>query len=120
MKKKKTIVVISLCLVFVFIASVGAYFPIRRYKKDNIDFTIEDTLPEGSGKSARVILLAGQSNASGCSLNEYLERNVPAEKYAEYAAGYDNVYINYFSSGNNISGGFVRTSTNQGENDRCF
>ena len=39
-------------------------------------FTINDTLEDGHGKKATVILLGGQSNASGCSLDEYLKMNV--------------------------------------------
>lgn len=44
---------------------------------------------------AHVILLSGQSNATGQTLNSYLEKNVDAEKYAEYKKGYENVLINY-------------------------
>ena len=65
-------------------------------------------------------MLAGQSNASGCSVDEYLKKNVSEEKYAEYEAGYDNVYINYFASGNNQSDGFVKCSVRQGEEGKCF
>ena len=32
------------------------------------DFKIDDNLPEANGKKARVIILIGQSNATGCSL----------------------------------------------------
>ena len=76
--------------------------------------TVADTLPDGGGKRATVILLGGQSNASGCAIDEYLKRNVSQEKYAEYQSGYDNVYINYLST-LNISGGFVKCATAQGE-----
>lgn len=82
--------------------------------KNKITFEVRDTLPDGQGKDAAVILLGGQSNASGCSLDEYLRRNVTEEKYAEYQNGYDNVYINYLS-GLNMSNGFVKCATAQGE-----
>ena len=59
------------------------------------DFPICDTLPESDGEPVKVILLIGQSNATGCSLTSYLERAVSAESFAEYTAGYDNVLINY-------------------------
>ena len=110
-KKKKIALIIVLAAV---ILALGAAFAIYRCSADEISFTVNDTLPDGNGKTARVILLGGQSNASGCSINEYLEKNVSKEKYAEYKNGYDNVYINYLS-GQNVSGGFVKCSTAQGE-----
>lgn len=82
-------------------------------------FTVSDTLPDGEGRTATVILLGGQSNASGCSRDEYLKKNVAPEKYAEYENGYDNVYINYLS-GANRSGGFVKCATLQGELEGAF
>lgn len=86
-----------------------------------IDFAIQDTLPDGNGKKVKVIFLGGQSNAAGCSLDEYLEKNVSAEKYAEYDNGYDNVYINYhISDRTNKSDGFVKCATRQGEWGTCF
>ena len=81
---------------------------------------IEDTLIDGNGTKAKVIILAGQSNASGCSVDEYLQKNVSKEKYSEYENGYDNIYINYFASNNNISKGFVKCSTLQGEENGHF
>lgn len=84
---------------------------------DTVDFevTVNDTLPDGEGKKVTVILLGGQSNASGCSSDEYLKNNVSAEQYDEYNNGYDNVYINYYVTGSNISNGFVRCGARQGE-----
>ncbi len=79
------------------------------------EFTVKDTLPDGEGREATVILLAGQSNASGCSRDEYLKKGVTSEKHAEYEAGYDNVYINYYATGTNVSEEFVRCGACQGE-----
>ena len=98
---------------------VGVFFGVKLYLDNRISFEINDTLPDGNVKKARVILLAGQSNASGCSSDEYLKKNVSANKYSEYANGYDNVYIN-FLSGANTSEGFVKCSTKQGEMENCF
>ena len=56
--------------------------------KNRITFTVEDTLPDGENKKATVILLAGQSNASGCSSDEYLQMKVSPEKYNEYKTRY--------------------------------
>jgi hypothetical protein len=80
----------------------------------NQAITINDTLPDGFGKKATIILLGGQSNASGCSRDDCLRQTVSSEKYAEYQAGYDNVYINYVA-GLNQSQAFVKCSTLQGE-----
>jgi hypothetical protein len=93
---------------------LGCILGVHYHMKNKIAFTVRDTLPDGQGKDAVVILLGGQSNASGCSLDEYLRRNVTEEKYAEYQNGYDHVYINYLA-GLNVSNGFVKCSTAQGE-----
>ena len=85
-----------------------------RYKSE-VNFTINDTLPDGEGKHATVILLGGQSNASGCSRDDYLRKNVGEEEYARLANGFDNVYINYYATGTNMSDGFVRAGVMQGE-----
>lgn len=113
MTKKKKIVIASIIGALVILIGLGAFFGIR-YIKDVRDLGIKDTLPMGNGKKASVILLSGQSNASGCSSDEYLEITSTAEKFAEYKAGYDNVYINY-QSGLNASNEFVKCSISQGE-----
>jgi hypothetical protein len=117
MNKKAKIIIIAVCIAALLLGcAIGAYF----YKKNKITVNINDTLPDGGGKRATVILLGGQSNASGCSLDEYLERNVSAEKYEEYEKGYDNVYINYRSGIYKTSDGFVKCATRQGELDGAF
>ena len=116
MKKK----IIAIALICVAVIGIGVFIGVREYLKNKITFTVADTLPDGGGKKVKVILLGGQSNASGCSLDEYLQKNVSEEKYAEYENGYDNVYINYFASGTNESKGFVKCSTRQGELGTCF
>ncbi len=93
-----------------------------RSARDSYDssmVTIEDTLPDGAGREATVIILAGQSNASGASRDDYLRQNVTAEQYAEYESGYANVYINYVA-GANVSNGFVPCGVRQGENEDFF
>ena len=47
------------------------------------------------GTPAKVILLLGQSNATGCSLTSYLQEYVGEEQYAVYESGFDSVRINY-------------------------
>ena len=114
-KKRMCIMLLSLVLV----AVLGCVLGLRYYKKNQIFFAGADTLPDGQGKNAIVILLGGQSNASGCSSDAYLQRNITEEKYAEYQNGYDNVYINYLS-GAHRSNGFVKCTTAQGEVEGHF
>lgn len=109
---KKIIIALIVLIGLLAIASV-TYYIIDN--KDVTQFDVKDSLPDGEGKKATVILLGGQSNASGCSRDDYLKKNVSGEKYLEYENGYDNVYINFFSSGNNQSGEFVKCSVRQGE-----
>ena len=105
------------CAIILTVTSLGGC----NFSTDTTDkvFEINDTLTDGQNKKATVILLGGQSNASGCSLDSYLQKNVSEEKYAEYANGYDNVYINYYATGNNESKAFVKCKTGQGE-PGCF
>ena len=112
-KAKKIIFAVTAALCVLGIG-LGCFFAIRSHKESEITFTVNDTLPDGGGKKATVILLGGQSNASGCSLDEYLARHVSVEQYAAYQNGYDNVYINYLS-GANQSQGFVKCASLQGE-----
>ena len=116
--KEKIIKIASLTLCAA-VVTAGCVFGARAYKKNHIKYTVADTLEDGGGREATVILIGGQSNASGCSLNEYLERNVSEEKYAEYKSGPDNVYINHLSV-ENASGGFVKCVPGQGETDEMF
>lgn len=118
MSKKSKIITIVAVLSAIVLAVAGCLVW-QYYQKNQIHFTIKDTLPDGGGKRAKVILLGGQSNASGCSLDKYLESNVSEEKYAEYKNGYDNVYIN-FLSGQHMSEAFVKCSTLQGELTGAF
>ena len=55
----------------------------------------EAKIAAGQGQRAHVIILIGQSNATGCSLTSYLKESVGAEQYAVYEAGYDSVRINF-------------------------
>lgn len=110
---------ITAAIIGAVLISLGVFLGISLSSKNRISFPVNDTLPDGNGKSARIIFLAGQSNASGCSLDEYLQKNVTEEKYAEYRNGYDNVYINYLS-GLNRSNEFVKCATLQGEIEGGF
>lgn len=119
MAKHKKIAFTVIGVICASLIGLGAFLIIRHMQENTFHFTVNDTLPDGAGQKATVILLGGQSNASGCSRDDYLQKNVSKEKYAEYANGYDNVYINYLS-GPKMSNGFVKCTTLQGELDGCF
>ena len=119
MSRKKICILSAAALLCALLAVALFLFVIRPYGQSKPSCTVKDTLPDGGGKAATVIILGGQSNASGCSLDEYLQKNVPPEQYAEYQKGYDNVYINYVS-GWHASGEFVKCATLQGEIEGGF
>ncbi|MBE6537600.1 MAG: sialate O-acetylesterase [Ruminococcaceae bacterium] len=111
----KKILTTALMLICLAVTAFAVIEHLTDYYDKGMEFTVNDTLPNGEGKKARVILLAGQSNACGCSRDEYLKQNVSEEKYAEYQNGYDNVYINYSVTNYEQSGEFVKCGANQGE-----
>lgn len=73
----------------------------------NTDFPCPDSLPDGGGQTVKVILLLGQSNASGCSVAEYLQGKTSDEEYAGYVSGIENVLINYCIDDHNATSGGV-------------
>ena len=108
MKKRNLLIVICAVLITVGVG-LGLFFWLQSIKDAaeespqdeiyelnmNTDYPMPPNLPDGGGQRLRVILLLGQSNATGCSLTSYLASGVDAEKYAEYEAGYPSVLINY-------------------------
>lgn len=118
MTKKRILFIVAISAICLVVA-LGGYFAFQYFGEEPIHFTVNDTLSDGHGKEATVILLGGQSNASGCSLDEYLKRNVSEEKYDQYQNGFDNIYINYLS-GANMSQEFVKCKTLQGELEGAF
>ena len=58
-------------------------------------FSAPQNLPAGNGKRVKVILLMGQSNATGIGRIQYLKGNTTPEQFAKYEAGFDSVKINY-------------------------
>ena len=87
-----------------------------------LSYPVVDCLPDGQGQSAKVILLLGQSNATGCSLADYLQKGVSEEKYAEFAAGYENVQINFCLDDHKYTtgGGFIPTALHCGAGQGYF
>ncbi len=115
----KKIVLVIVAIALILALGFGIFAVVKHYKGIS-ETGLKTNIPNGFGKEATIILLAGQSNAAGCSHDEYLKKNVSPEQYAEYERGYDNVYINYFASATNQSDGFVKCATRQGEFGTCF
>lgn len=61
----------------------------------NLSYPTQDSLPDGQVEKVNVILLLGQSNATGCSLTSYLKNAVTQEEYTAFEAGFPSVLINY-------------------------
>ena len=83
---------------------------------------MSDTLPDGHGEQVKVIILIGQSNATGCSLTSYLQQGVSQEDYTEFTEGYDSVRIHFsLDDGKYSSGGaFVPVDVSCAAGEGCF
>lgn len=88
----------------------------------NTTYPIVDCLPNGEGAPLKVILLLGQSNASGCSASLYLREHVSNEEYSLFESGFDNVLINYCIDDHNStsSGEFVKVDLTCGAYGGAF
>lgn len=88
----------------------------------NTDFKKPSGLIDGGGKRVKVVLLLGQSNATGCALNSYLEKNVSKEQFEMYQGGFSNVLINFSvdNKTNDSDGEFIKTTLGQGHKDIYF
>lgn len=79
----------------------------------NTDYPVPSAPPAGlpaeEGKPVKVILLLGQSNATGSSICAYLKDNIGEEAYAVYEKGFESVRINYCLDDHNatLHGEFV-------------
>lgn len=71
MIKMKKCTMILLAVVLALLLGLCIYGIVKHYQKITLT-GLHDTVPYGFGKKATVILLAGQSNAAGCSRDEYL------------------------------------------------
>ncbi len=87
-------------------------------KADPFVFRIDDTLEYGGGQTAKVIILSGQSNASGAALVEYLQKE---DGYDRLSAGFGNVFTNHFELANGrATNGFVPTKPGLGYAETMF
>ena len=59
--------------------------------------------------TAKIIVLAGQSNAVGVAHTKYLSSHFSSEKVEKFKSGYDNILMNYYSH-DMKSNGFVKTT----------
>ncbi len=88
----------------------------------NTEFKEPTALENGNGEKVKVVLLLGQSNATGCALNSYLEKGVSVEQYSIYENGFSNVLINYSvdNQTNSSNGEFVSTGIGCGHKKEHF
>lgn len=88
----------------------------------NSEYPIADTLPDGQGERVKVIVLIGQSNATGCSLTSYLQQGISQAQYAQYQQGYPSVHINYCLDDHKYTsyGAFVPVDLTCGAGEGCF
>ncbi len=125
--RKKWIIATSVVFTFILLLIYPIIYLIKAFKEGYYpeeiitEFTIADTLDAVSNQTAHIILLGGQSNATGVSSNAYLKQNVSPQKYEEYENGYDNVYINYINeNGNTKSEGFINAKLGCGFSSEMF
>lgn len=85
------------------------------------NFFVNDTLCNGNNEKVRVVLLYGQSNATGCSNINYLQEK-DLETYEIANKGIDNVYINYIceNGSNSSKNEFVICSLGEGASINNF
>ncbi len=88
----------------------------------NTDYALDTDLPCGEGQRVKVILLLGQSNASGSSIVSYLEKNSKEEDFARYSSGFPSVLINYCIDDHNVcsNGEYVPVDLTCGAADGFF
>lgn len=121
----KAILTVLLCLLLWGCAGAedgGATVDTTAWLNMQTEFPMADTLPDGEGQPVKVILLLGQSNATGCSLTSYLEQGVSAEEYGEFTQGYDSVRIHFSLDDGKYSscGAFVPVDVNCAAGEGCF
>lgn len=84
------------------------------------EFPLADTLKAVSNEEANVVLLFGQSNATGCSHVQSLSENNP-ELFATYKAGFNNTFINFVCENfSNASMQFTNTTLGQAASNAHF
>ena len=91
----------------------------------NNKFTIQDTLQQVDKETAEVIILLGQSNASGAANTQCFATKYP-DFYSSINTSINNVLINYYVNNvvggkeNSSEGAFVSVQFGQGDNSNYF
>lgn len=131
MKRKRTLLSI-LCVILLIgvVGGIGGYILWNNShwpgEPDRLemytDFPSPENLPEGNGERVKVILLMGQSNATGVGHVQYLQQNTTPEQYAKYESGFDSVLINYSvdNNTNSSNGEFVSVDLECSINSTVF
>jgi len=88
----------------------------------NTEYRLAEDLPRGDGQRVKIVLLLGQSNASGSSIVSYLEKNSSPKDFARYSEGYPSVLINYCIDDHNAcsDGEYVKVDLTCGAADGFF
>ena len=119
----------AIIILFLFSLSLFGCAPADEEPKDepvwlnmNTEYAQPTELPDGEGQRVKVILLLGQSNATGCGINSYLEKNLGKEAYEVYVEGFPSVLINYCLEDHKTSsdGEFVKVDVNTGSSEGYF
>jgi len=77
----------------------------------NTEYETCSGLENGNGNEAKVIILIGQSNCTGCSITSYLKDQSTPEDFARYEVGYPNIKCNFnIDNHRNCSEGEFRTT----------
>ena len=130
MKKVFKVFLCILLAALVVASGVGVYVWWRALRWPNepiklqmhTDFPEPQNLPAGNGKRVKVILLMGQSNATGVGRVQYLKDNTTPEQFAKYESGFDSVHINYMVDNytNSSHGEFVNVDLGCSANADIF
>ena len=121
----RVLLALLLCLLLLGCVGAGETVPTvdtTAWLNMNTEYPVADTLPDGQGQRVKVILLLGQSNATGCSLTSYLEKGVSPEEYASFVEGYSNVLIRFSMDDQkyNSQGAFLPVDVNCGAGEGYF
>ena len=110
-------------------ALYGGFNIVHEVRKE-IDDTPEDIVTEKDPENvAKVIILSGQSNAVGTSVNYSLQQKIGKDEYSKYSAGFPNVKILFYNECLNAdyqmvfsqqSTSFVNVKAGQGVNPTMF
>ena len=116
---------ITKLLLLIIINFIGICQISCRETRVDLDMNTYYKLPDNIdniNSSVKIVLLIGQSNASGCSIVEYLKLNTKEEVFDRYKNGYKNVLINYCIDNHSFTsnGNFVNVNLNCGCGEGFF